>query len=94
MNEEEKDKRFSNVKIRTINGDAGRPFTEVFIDGRKIYGVRSVTMNHDSNKNLVPTITLELNALDFDIDGTYLVQTEKYGDIKSITFDDGYTITT
>ena len=77
---------FPRIEIKTI-GDAPSLFTEVLIDGHKIPGVRSVKYEN-SVLDKVPTVTLELIALDTSIDSP--VCHLNFGDmgIKSIEFED------
>lgn len=57
---------YSKIKIKTI----GKPpsiFTEIYIDGHKIHGVRSYELKHGVG-NKLPTLTMDLNALDVSVD--------------------------
>ena len=77
---------FPKIEIKTI-GDAPSLFTEVLSDGHKISGVRSAKYEN-SVPDMVPTVTLELIALDTSIDSP--VCHLKFGDmgIKSIEFEE------
>lgn len=77
---------FPKIEIKTI-GDALSLFTEVLIDGHKISGVRSAKYEN-SVPDMVPTVTLELIALDTSIDSP--VCHLKFGDmgIKLIEFEE------
>lgn len=77
---------FPKIEIKTID-DAPSLFTEVLIDGHKISGVRSVKYEN-SVADKVPTVKLELIALDTSIDSP--VSHLNFGDmrIKSIEFEE------
>lgn len=77
---------FPKIEIKT-KGNAPSLFTEVFIDEHKISGVRSVKYEN-SVEDKVPTVTLELIALDTSIDSP--VSHLNFGDmgIKSIEFEE------
>jgi hypothetical protein len=77
---------FPKIEIKTI-GEAPSLFTEVLIDGHKISGVRSVKYEN-SVADKIPTVTLELIALDTSIDSP--VSHLNFGDmgIKSIEFEE------
>ena len=79
---------FPKIEIKTI-GDEPSLFTEVLIDGHKISGVRSAKYEN-SVPDMVPTVTLELIALDTSIDSP--VCHLNFGDmgIKSIEFEDDW----
>ena len=78
--------KFPKIEIKTI-GDEPSLFTEVLIDGHKISGVRSVKYEN-SVLDRIPTVTLELIALDTSIDSP--VCHFNFGDmgIKSIEFEE------
>lgn len=78
--------KFPKIEIKTI-GDEPSLFTEVLIDGHKISGVRSVKYEN-SVQDRIPTVTLELIALDTSIDSP--VSHLNFGDmgIKSIEFEE------
>lgn len=77
---------FPKIEIKTI-GEAPSLSTEVLIDGHKISGVRSVTYEN-SVVDRIPTVKLELIALDTSIDSP--VCHLNFGDmgIKSIEFEE------
>lgn len=60
----------SHIEIRNVNGKPGA-FTELYVDGRKVKGVRSVEFKHSSGS--IPTLTVDLNALDIAIDQKVLM---------------------
>lgn len=57
---------YSNIRIKT-----DRAFTEVFIDGQKIKGVRRLEFTHGAGGK--PILKLDLNALDLSVDGKILL---------------------
>lgn len=58
---------FSEIEIKTMNLKE-RMGAEIFIDGNKISGVRSYTINQTVEMD-APTVTLELIATNLSIDG-------------------------
>lgn len=78
----------SKIEIKT-KGEAPSILTEVFIGGKKIKGVRSI--RYEGNyMSQIPTVTLELNALDVSIDSPIArCNLESLGDLKEIVFKDG-----
>lgn len=62
---------FSRIEIKSLEKD-GSAFTEVYIDGRKIKGVRSYKLEQKVG-NSIPTLTLDLNALNVAVDQTVLL---------------------
>lgn len=58
--------------------------TEIFIDGRKLHGVRRYKLEQDAFH--VPVLTLDLNALDICIDMDTIMKQEGYGEIEEIKF--------
>jgi hypothetical protein len=62
--------------------------TQIFIDGHQIRGVQSFTAHQDLNG--LPTLTLNLNALDMSLEGDiYNFFVDKMGEVKSVEFTDG-----
>lgn len=57
---------YSNIKIKTDGA-----FSEVFIDGQKIKGVRRLEFTHGAGGK--PILKLDLNALDLSVDGKILL---------------------
>lgn len=75
----------SKIEIHQCEGEEGI-FTEIFIDGHKINGVRSFSLKQGVG-NSIPVLTIDLNALNFstDIQMLRLVQ-DGMGEIESIKF--------
>ena len=69
------------IEIKT-NG----AFSEIYVDGHQLKGVRSFKLEHGVG-NQLPVLTVDLNALDFSIDGEMLLRQEGYGNIN-IEFKD------
>ena len=72
------------IEIKTKEGTSG-VFTEIYVDGHKLRGVRRAVLTCEGGFNKIPTLTLDLNALDITADGEWLVRQEGYGEI-GITF--------
>lgn len=56
------------IKSKGTNGSA---FTEVFVDGRKLDGVRSFKLSHGAGG--LPILTLDINALNIAVDADVLL---------------------
>lgn len=75
----------AKIEIRQVDGEKGI-FTEILIDGHKIDGVRRFTLKQGVGDD-VPTLTLDLNALDIATDMKMLrIRQEGLGEIESINF--------
>ena len=75
----------AKIEIRQVDGQEGI-FTEILIDGHKIDGVRSFMLKQGVGDD-VPTITLDLNALELATDMKMLrIRQEGLGEIESINF--------
>lgn len=75
----------SKIEIRQVGGEKGI-FTEILIDGHKIDGVRSFMLKQGVGDD-VPTMTLDLNALELATDMKMLrIRQEGLGEIESINF--------
>ena len=75
----------AKIEIRQVDGERGI-FTEVLIDGHKIDGVRSFTLNQGVGDG-IPTLTLDLNALNLATDMRMVrIMQEGLGEIESIKF--------
>ena len=67
---------FSHIEIRTCK-ELGRTFTEVYLDGKKLRGVRSWNLSHDGT-NSIPRLLLDLNAFDIAVDADALAMQKGY----------------
>lgn len=70
------------IEIKSTDGT----LVEVYVDGRLIKGVRS--MKFEKRPREMPTLTLDLNALNISIDSPMTVEQEGYGEME-IKFKDG-----
>lgn len=68
----------SRIEIKTSKLGCG--FTEIYVDGHRLRGVRSYELKHHVNN--VPVLTLELNALDIAVDQEVLMFAEGFGEIE------------
>lgn len=75
----------SKIEIKSKNGT----LIELYIDGHLIRGVRSLKFEKSSRK--MPTLTIDMNALNISIDTPAVVQQEGYGEME-ISFKDGCTV--
>lgn len=66
----------SRVEIRSIDA----MYTEIFVNGHKLRGVRSYKMEHHAGT--FPKLTLEMNAWNFSIDENALLFAEGIGEIE------------
>lgn len=62
-------------------------FTDIFVDGHKLRGVRSFELKKDS-ANSVPILTLDLNALDLSVDCQMLLRHKGFLKDMEIIFKD------
>lgn len=75
----------SKIEIRQCERKEGI-FTEIFIDGHKLNGVRSFSLKQGVG-NSIPVLTIDLNALNFSIDIQMLrLVQDGMGEIESIKF--------
>ena len=80
---------FSKIEIKSKdNGGNGSVFTEVFLDGKQVRGVKGIRFENSVN-NKVPIVTIDLAGLDVSIDSTlFKLRHEGFGAIKSIEFEE------
>ncbi len=64
----------SRIKIKTDGA-----FSQIFIDGKKLNGVRNYKLEHAAGK--APILTLDLNAFDLTVDGQMLLMQKGVGEI-------------
>lgn len=76
-----------SIRIVTKENEETRTLkTEIFIDGKKLTGVRSYTLKHEAGS--ISTLTLELNAFDLTVESPFVKMNEKnMGEIKEIIFE-------
>lgn len=65
----------SRIEIKTDGTSS-----QIFIDGRKLNGVRNYKLEHAAGK--APTLTLDLNAFDLTVDGQMLTIQKGVGEIE------------
>lgn len=79
--------KFSKIEIKSIEeSEKGTIFTEVYIDGHKVNGVRNYKLEQKVG-NSVPTLTLDLNALNVSVDQKALLFADGFGEME-IRFKD------
>lgn len=79
--------RASNIEIKSLDKD-GSMFTEIYIDGHKLHGVRSFELKQEVCDS-IPTLTVDLNALYLSTDLRVLELNQKgMRGIKEIVFED------
>ena len=80
---------FSRIEIKSKEtGGNGSVFTEVFLDGKQIHGVKEIRFENSVNDRL-PIVTIDLVGLDVSIDSTHFeLRHEGFGAIKSIEFEE------
>lgn len=64
----------SRIEIKTDGA-----FSQIFIDGKKLNGVRNYKLEHAAGE--APTLTLDLNAFDLTVDGQMLLIQKGVGEI-------------
>lgn len=82
LSQSQQAERNPKIEIKSVDG----VFTEIYIDGHKLRGVRSWHLRHDGY-GTAPTLTVDLNALDLSVDGKFLLKQKGYGEID-ISFSD------
>lgn len=76
-----KKRNFSKIVIKSLDNKNGSAFSEVYIDGHKIEGVRSYKLVQKVGDR-APRLILDLNALDLRVDGTILTYAKGMGAIR------------
>ena len=75
----------SKIEIRQVDGEKGI-FTEILVGGHRLEGVRSLELKQEVG-NSIPTLSIDLNALDLSTDLKLLQVNQKgIGEIESIKF--------
>lgn len=72
------------IEIRQVDREEGI-FTEIFVDGHKLNGVRRFQLKQDVGNSL-PILTVDLNALNLSTDVKVLLYQEGIGEIEQIKF--------
>lgn len=81
----------SKIEIRQVNGNEGI-FTEILVDGRKLYGVRSFELKQGVGDS-VPILSIDLNVLNLSTDLQMLQVNQKgIGEIEGIKFKDSQSM--
>ena len=78
----------THIEIRSVpnNSENGTIFTEMFLDGHKLKGVRSFELKQCAGE--IPVLTVDLNAFDISIDQKVLMYQKSVGNIKDIIFEE------
>lgn len=71
------------IEIKTVKGSSGT-FTEIYVDGHKLNGVRRYSLTHSAGA--IPVLTIDLNALDVAIDTDAIMVHDTFGEIEEIKF--------
>ena len=73
---------FSHIEIKSIPDEKGQPsiFSELYIDGQKMKGVRSINLAIEPNE--IPKLTVDLNAFDISISQKLLVLQKGFGELS------------
>lgn len=71
------------IEIKTVEGTSGA-FTEIYVDGHKLNGVRSYSLSQD--KGNIPILTVDLNALNLSVDCPAIIVQDGFGEIEEIKF--------
>ncbi len=70
-------------RIEIKSKEKGTPFTELYVDGKKVKGVRSLEFKH--LPNTIPTLTVDLSAMDISIDCEMVMRQKGFED-EILTF--------
>lgn len=73
----------SRIEIKSTDGT----YTDVFIDGNPIHGVRS--MRFEKKAHDMPVLTLDLNALDISVDSPMVLRQDGIDEDIEIHFKGG-----
>ena len=73
---------FSNIEIKTNNN---KGYTEIFVDGHKLNGVRSFNLAQDGYG--LPTLTVDLNAVNISVDCVAITRHKGYEDMRLVVED-------
>lgn len=74
---------YSNIEIKS---NIKKGYTEIFVDGTKLKGVRSFELKQDNSGS--PTLTVDLNAINISVDCLGILRHKGYGDMKITLIDD------
>lgn len=74
------------IEIKSINKENGSMFTEIYVDGHKLNGVRKFKLEQKVG-NCIPILTVDLNALNVSTDTMALIFQEGFGKME-IKFKD------
>lgn len=69
------------IEIKSITEGNGSIFTEIFIDGHKLRGVRSFKLERGVGDS-IPTLTVDLNALNVSVDTDVLLYASGFGEME------------
>lgn len=75
----------TKIEIKTKRTDTS-VFTEIYVDGRKLNGVRRYELKQEAGNE--PILTVDLSAVDLAVDLEVLLMQQGVGGIKNIIFDD------
>ena len=77
----------SNIVIKS---NEKKGYTEIFIDGKKLKGVRSFRFEQDGFS--APILTVDLNAMNISIDCLAISRHKGYEGMKVTLIDDGHEV--
>lgn len=75
-----------NLSNIVIKSNEKKGYTEIFVDGHKLKGVRSFELKEDVSG--APTLTVDLNAINLSVDCLCFMRHKGYGDMKITFIDD------
>lgn len=69
------------IEIKSIGGNGGTIYNEILIDGHKLRGVRRFKLEREVG-NSIPTLTIDLNALNVSVDTPALLYQEGFSEME------------
>ena len=80
-----KDNKYPLIEIKS-KGEAPTIFTEIYVDGHKLRGVRRFELKQEVG-NSIPTLTVDLNALNLSTDVQTVLYQYGMSGISDISFE-------
>ena len=73
------------IEIKSVDEKDGSLFTEIYVNGHKLEGVRRFKLEREVGDS-IPTLTVDLNALQLSVDHRCLLRASGVGNIEDIKF--------
>lgn len=75
----DKSEHYPRIEIKNYENESPA-FTEIYIDGQRLHGVRSYTLKHVAGN--IPVLTIDLNAFNISVDEPMMLMQEGFGGMK------------